>query len=182
MTKLVYWDQSGSLFDSLAVVFATLIKQYALRQSANQADWTLGTGLFMADVRARGLVSLALPAPRTTIRVSARSPAFAHARLCQDDPGQRRSRQQRNPEPRVLHCRRFLGGYAWDTVGRVWYEAIRRGPLPKNAQFADFARITVAQARALFGKNGAEAEAVSDAWRRVGVVPRSAAQARARKR
>ncbi|MGH7306434.1 MAG: M4 family metallopeptidase [Candidatus Rokuibacteriota bacterium] len=71
--------------------------------------------------------------------------------------------------------------YAWEKAGRIWYETIRQTPLTKNAQFTDFARATIAKAHILFGKNGAEGEAVTEAWRRVGVVVPSAGKGRARK-
>ena len=60
-----------------------------------------------------------------------------------------------------------LGGYAWETAGRVWYVTLtdRLGP---DSQFTDAAEATVEVARELFGD---EVErAVTDAWRQVGVL------------
>jgi hypothetical protein len=49
-TKLVYWQQSGALYNSIASVFACLVKQYVHQQTADQADWLLGAGLFTPEV------------------------------------------------------------------------------------------------------------------------------------
>ena len=60
-----------------------------------------------------------------------------------------------------------LGGYAWETAGRVWYVTLTEllGP---ESQFTDAAQATVEVARELFGD---EVErAVTDAWSRVGVL------------
>jgi len=183
MTKLVYWGQSGALFDSLAVVFASQIKQYALRQPADKSDWILGAGLIAADARSRGLVSLAVPGT-----------AYNDPRLGRDaQPAHMRDYVKTEQDNGGIHINSgipnhafyltaiSLGGFAWEKAGRIWYETIRQTPLTKNAQFTDFARATIAQAGILFGKNGAEAEAVTEAWRRVGVVARSAGKGRARK-
>jgi Zn-dependent metalloprotease len=60
-SKLEYWGQSGSLYNSIATVFAALVKQYALHQTAYQADWLVGEALFPSAVKARAQVSLADP-------------------------------------------------------------------------------------------------------------------------
>lgn len=44
--KLRYHGQSGALNESVADVFGTLVKQYALGQQAEDADWLIGAGLF----------------------------------------------------------------------------------------------------------------------------------------
>jgi Zn-dependent metalloprotease len=41
---LQYQDQSGALNESFSDVFGSLVKQYALKQSADAADWLIGAG------------------------------------------------------------------------------------------------------------------------------------------
>jgi Zn-dependent metalloprotease len=43
--QLVYWQQSGALVDSSAIVLATMVKQYYIRQTAKDADWLYGMGI-----------------------------------------------------------------------------------------------------------------------------------------
>lgn len=49
---LAYHDQSGALNESLSDVFGSLVKQYALRQNADEADWLIGAGLLAPACRA----------------------------------------------------------------------------------------------------------------------------------
>ena len=48
----MYHDQSGALNESLSRRLRLLVKQYALEQTADEADWLIGEGLFTAASRA----------------------------------------------------------------------------------------------------------------------------------
>jgi thermolysin metallopeptidase-like protein len=61
-----------------------------------------------------------------------------------------------------------LGGYSWQKAGRIWYATLCDSRLQPTAQFQDFANLTVDNAAKLLG--AAEAQAVADAWREVGIV------------
>ena len=62
-----------------------------------------------------------------------------------------------------------LGGNAWETPGRIWYDALRDRELRTTSTFREFARITHDVARRLHGNSSAEADAVEAAWAFVGV-------------
>src|ERR1044072_4125763 len=47
---LVYMGQPGALNESISDVFGSLVKQYARKQTAADADWLIGAGLFTARV------------------------------------------------------------------------------------------------------------------------------------
>ncbi len=66
-----------------------------------------------------------------------------------------------------------LGGHAWEKAGQVWYDVLTGGDLKADAEFADFARLTLKAAATRFGE-GAEAQAVEKAWQEVGVLSREA--------
>ena len=59
-----------------------------------------------------------------------------------------------------------LGGYAWEKAGLIWYKTLcdRLKPL---ANFSDAVRLTTTVAKELFG--AAEAKAVKEAWKAVGL-------------
>jgi Zn-dependent metalloprotease len=61
--NLVYLGESGALNESISDVFGSLIKQYTQspKQTANQADWLIGAGLFTQKVNGRALRSMAQP-------------------------------------------------------------------------------------------------------------------------
>src|SRR4051812_45482751 len=58
---LVYSNQSGALNESISDVFGSLVKQYAKKQSAADADWLIGEGLFTSNVQGRALRDMANP-------------------------------------------------------------------------------------------------------------------------
>jgi hypothetical protein len=63
-----------------------------------------------------------------------------------------------------------LGGNAWEAPGRIWYDVLTGSSIRPDCDFARFARLTVDAAVARFGDGSAEATAVADAWRTVGVT------------
>src|SRR4051794_27532448 len=59
--QLVYMGQSGALNESLSDVFGSLVKQFSLRQTADQADWLIGAGLLLPSVHGVALRSMKAP-------------------------------------------------------------------------------------------------------------------------
>ena len=63
-----------------------------------------------------------------------------------------------------------LGGYAWETVGPIWYAALLSPLLNRNAQFRSFAQLTLQMAQMLYpDSNSPEVQAVGTAWAQVGI-------------
>src|SRR4051812_47444993 len=58
---LQYQGQSGALNESVSDVFASCLKQRLLGQTAADADWLIGAGIFVAGVSARALRDMAAP-------------------------------------------------------------------------------------------------------------------------
>jgi Zn-dependent metalloprotease len=71
-TKLVYWQQSGAFYNSIASVFACLVKRYVHQQTADQADWILGAGLFTPKVKGKALSSAMRPTAASLLCASKR--------------------------------------------------------------------------------------------------------------
>ena len=65
---LEYHGQSGALNESISDVFGSLVKQHVNNQTAAQADWLIGVGLFKPGVVGQAIRSMKAPAQRTTIR------------------------------------------------------------------------------------------------------------------
>jgi Zn-dependent metalloprotease len=62
-----------------------------------------------------------------------------------------------------------LGGFAWEHVGRVWFDTLTGGVLRPNAGFDAFVAATMDATRARFGPTSSEARAVARGWRAVGL-------------
>jgi len=170
---LVYQGQSGALNESVSDVFGSLVKQHALGQTAEAADWLIGVGLFTAKVHGAALRSMRAPGTAYDDPVLGVDPQPAHLRdfvdTTEDNGGVHTN--SGIPNHAFYLAATALGGSAWEVAGRIWYDALRDDQLPASADFATFAAATVRAATAGFGPD--QAGAVGDAWAAVGVDVRS---------
>ncbi|MEU8541597.1 M4 family metallopeptidase [Streptomyces sp. NPDC048717] len=170
--NLAYYGQSGALNESVSDVFGSLVKQYALGQTAAQADWLIGEGLLGPAVD-KGVALRSMKAPGTAYDddVLGKDPQPAtmdhYVRTSADNGGVHVNSGIPNHAFYLLATE--LGGSSWERAGKIWYDVMTGGTLGEEATFAEFARATVASARTLFGDGGAETEAVLKAWSTVGV-------------
>jgi len=166
---LAYLNQAGALNESVSDVFGSMVKQYKLGQKAEDADWLIGAGLLAPGVQ--GVALRSMKAPGT---------AYDDPTLGKDDqPGRMSGYVHTTSDNGGVHTNSgipnhafylaaiALGGHSWEKAGKIWYEVLTSGQLRSSATFAQFAALTVAQARVLFGTT--EVQAVRDAWRQVGI-------------
>lgn len=170
--RLVYLGQAGALNESISDVFGSLVKQYARRQSAAQADWLIGEGLFTANVHGVALRSMKAPGTAYDDPVLGRDPqpsamsGFVHTSA--DNGGVHTN--SGIPNHAFYLAAIALRGFAWEKAGRIWYESVRDKRLGQTATFRQFARLTVQNAAQFFGPE--EKRAVAAAWDEVGVRTR----------
>ncbi|WP_256106611.1 M4 family metallopeptidase [Streptomyces sp. ODS05-4] len=168
---LAYQGQSGALNESVSDVFGSLVKQRALGQSAEEADWLIGAGILAPGVSGRALRSLKAPGTAYDDDVLGRDPQPArmadYVRTSSDNGGVHIN--SGIPNHAFYLFATDLGGRSWERAGQVWYDTLAGGRLAADADFADFARQTVASARARFGRGGPEDEALVKAWSTVGL-------------
>lgn len=171
--NLVYFEQSGALNESMSDVFGSLVKQFHLRQTADQADWIIGEGLLAAGIKGKGLRSMSAPGTAYDDPVLGKDPqpadmdGFVHTR--EDNGGVHLN--SGIPNRAFYLTAMVLGGNAWEKAGNIWYATICDNGLKQNADFAAFAHLTVKHASALFSDD--TAAAVTDAWRQVGVLAKA---------
>ncbi|MFD7596071.1 M4 family metallopeptidase [Kitasatospora sp. NPDC059812] len=169
--QLMYFGQSGALSESISDVFASLVKQYSLGQSADRADWLLGAGMLSPGLKAKALRSLAAPGTAYDDPRLGKDPQQAHMggyiETQQDNGGVHLNSGIPN---RAFHlAATAIGGNAWEKAGRIWYDAATGGKLAADATFADFAKLTATIAEDLYG-TGTELDAVNNVWKSVGVL------------
>ncbi|WP_328938567.1 M4 family metallopeptidase [Streptomyces tauricus] len=168
--NLTYFGQPGALNESMSDVFGSLIKQYTLGQSATEADWLIGAGLLAPRVTGTALRSMKAPGTAYDDDVLGKDPQPAtmddYVRTGRDNGGVHIN--SGIPNHAFYLAATALGGQAWERAGKIWYSVLTGGELDSKASFSDFARLTLAQARALFGE-GEELQAVTKAWEQVGV-------------
>ena len=170
---LTYTGQAGALNESMSDVFGSLIKQYALGQSAAEADWLIGAGLLAPHVTGSALRSMKAPGTAYDDDVLGRDPQPAtmadYVHTTDDNGGVHIN--SGIPNHAFYLFATELGGPAWERAGQVWYDVLTGGDLARDASFADFAGLTVRAARHRYGRSGGSAEerAVVKAWTQVGV-------------
>jgi Zn-dependent metalloprotease len=176
-SQLAYLFQPGALNESLSDVFGSLVRQYALGQTAEEADWLIGRGLFTGAVDGVALRSMKAPGTAYDDPVLGRDPQPAHMRdfvRTYDDNGGVHINSG-IPNRAFYLAAIAIGGRAWEKAGRIWYETLRDPQLRPSTGFARFAKLTVGCAGRLYGPGSAEQEAVAEAWGEVGL--RAAARA-----
>ncbi|WP_240138525.1 M4 family metallopeptidase [Streptomyces sp. MUM 178J] len=168
--NLSYYGQPGALNESVSDVMGSLVKQYTLGQSADEADWLIGAGLLAPRVTGVALRSMKAPGTAYDDDVLGRDPQPAtmqdYVRTGRDNGGVHINSGIPNHAFYLFATR--LGGKAWERAGQVWFDVLTGGELAVDADFARFARLTVSAAAARYGE-GAEHEAVVKAWAQVGV-------------
>jgi len=166
---LVYLGQAGALNESVSDVFGSLVKQYAQKENAGEADWLIGAGLFTSKVHGVALRSLKAPGTAYDDPLLGRDPQPAtmagYVKTSSDNGGVHTN--SGIPNHAFYLAATALGGHAWEKAGRIWYETLRDKRLKRTATFAQFARYTVVNAGHFFG--AAERRAVAGAWAAVGV-------------
>ncbi|MBW8483521.1 M4 family metallopeptidase [Actinomadura parmotrematis] len=168
---LEYYGQAGALNESVSDVFGSLIKQWHLGQTAEQADWLIGEGLLAAGVNGVALRSMKAPGTAYDDPQLGKDPQPGHmddyVDTYRDNGGVHIN--SGIPNRAFYLTAAGIGGNAWEKAGKVWYDTLTGGRLPATADFAAFAAATVAVAAGLFGDGSAEADAVRSGWTGVGV-------------
>ncbi|MFP3991269.1 M4 family metallopeptidase [Streptomyces sp. E11-3] len=168
--NLAYFGQSGALNESMSDVFGSLIKQYTLGQSADQADWLIGAGLLAPRVNGKALRSMKQPGTAFDDPLIGKDPQPStmddYVHTGRDNGGVHIN--SGIPNHAFYLVAESLGGNAWERAGQIWYDVLTGGTLEVDASFEDFAKATIAAASARSGE-GEEHQAVLKAWSQVGV-------------
>lgn len=168
--QLPYQDQSGALNEHFSDVFGVLVKQWSLKQTADQADWLVGAGIRAAGFQGRALRDMANPGTAYDDPVLGKDPQPAHMRdydHTDEDSGGVHTNSG-IPNRAFVLAARAIGGNAWETTGKIWYVTLTER-LTATANFAKAAAATISVARDLFPHDASIATKVSQAWNTVGI-------------
>jgi Zn-dependent metalloprotease len=170
---LEYHNQPGALNESMSDVFGSLVKQWSLSQTADQADWLIGADVFSPGIQGDALRSLKSPGNAYDDPIIGRDPQPAHMDNFQQSPDTEEGDwggvhiNSGIPNHAFFLVATSLGGNAWEGAGHIWYEALKAvGP---STEFQQFAERTYDFAGRLYGTASAQQQAVGAAWREVGI-------------
>jgi Zn-dependent metalloprotease len=169
--QLAYQDQSGALNESMSDVFGSMVKQWALGQTVDQADWLIGAAIMAPGFKGRALRDMSNPGT-----------AYDDPRLGKDpQPGDMKDYVQTEADNGGVHTNsgipsrafvlaaKAIGGNSWEKAGKIWYVTLTER-LTGTADFAKCAAETVSVARDLFPEDSSIAAKVAKAWADVGVL------------
>lgn len=169
-TGLHYHGESGALNESVADVFGSLVKQYAQRQSTTDADWLIGDTILGPAIR--GVALRSLKAPGTAFEGD-RQPAhmrdFVHMPDTEFDDNGGVHLNSGIPNHAFYLAATAVGGFSWEHLGPVWYDALRL--IRASSTIRAFATATVRAAGERYGVGSVVQLAVIAAWEAVGVHP-----------
>jgi hypothetical protein len=142
------------------------LKQELLGQTADQADWLVGEGIFLPRINARALRDMAHPGTAYDDPTLGKDPQVGdmadYVHTTDDNGGVHTN--SGIPNRAFYLAATAIGGKTWEGAGKVWYAALSGGQVTADTDFAGFAAATVAAA-------GEHADAVRQAWTTVGVDP-----------
>lgn len=169
--NLAYWDQSGALNESMSDVFGSLVKQYQRKQTAAQADWIIGEGLFTPNIKGVGIRSMKAPGTAYDDPILGKDPQPAHmkdyVRTVEDNGGVHINSGIPN---RAFYATAVeLGNYAWEKAGRIWYKTLT-DKFQERATFQQACDLTFETAGEIYGANSFEQQAVKKGWSEVGIT------------
>jgi Zn-dependent metalloprotease len=164
-----YYGQSGALNESNSDIFGELIKQYSKHQTADQADWLVGDGIWKEGIKGRALRDMVNPGTAYDDPKLGKDPQPAdmahYVKTWSDNGGVHYNSSIPNRAFAVFA--KAVGGNAWDDPGHIWFAA--RKAAGTNPNFATFAYQTIEAAKAL--GHADEVQKLQDAWKTVGVTP-----------
>ncbi len=167
-SNLTYSRQSGALNEHFADVFGVLVRQWKNGESVDSANWLVGAEIMVPAETRMAIRNMEKPGT-----------AFANDPFIGTDPqpghmskiftgAADRGGVHINsgiPNRAFVLAAQELGGNAWDTAGRIWYDTLLQ--LSSNSQFQDCANLSVQVAAAI---GNAEKKAVTKAWKTVGIT------------
>lgn len=168
--NLTYFQQSGALNESFSDVFGSLVKQYFLKQSAVEADWIIGEGLFTANVAGKGIRSMKAPGTAYNDPVLGKDPQPDHMKdyvnTSSDNGGVHIN--SGIPNYAFYIAATEIGGNAWEKAGLIWYRTLR-DKLKFDSNFQQCASLTWQVAGEDFGTGSLEQQGVRKGWSAVGI-------------
>jgi Zn-dependent metalloprotease len=157
--------------ESFSDVFGSLVKQWVKKQTAQEADWIIGEGIFTDKVNGVGIRSMKAPGTAYDDPVLGKDPQPAHMNDkytgFEDNGGVHIN--SGIPNYAFYLAATEIGGYAWEKAGKIWYIALR-DRLRTRTNFKRAANIIIQVAGELYGQGSQEQNAVQNAWQKVGVI------------
>ncbi len=169
---LLYRGQPGALNESISDVFGVLVKQYALGQTAAEADWLVGAELLLPGVHGRALRDMHHPGTAYDDPNLGKDPqpATMDDYVVTDSDSGGVHINSGIPNRAFVLAALAIGGHAWEDAGAIWYATLTGDGIRADCDFVTFAGLTIAAAADRHGFGSVQHSAVRSAWDEVGVA------------
>ena len=178
--QLADHNQSGALNESVSDVFGIQVKQYHLKQKAEEADWLIGEDCLLPGVQGVALRSMKAPGTAYNDPRFGQDPQPAtladYVQSSDNSDGDFGGVHTNSGIPNKAFYLTAIGcgGYSWEKAGKIWYNTLLDPNMNPELDFKGFADITVSVASKMF--DSATADIVKKAWTDVGVYDQAAPQ------
>ena len=141
-----------------------LVKQWSLQQTAEDADWLIGSEVFTPGIDADALRSMKAPGKAYDNELLGTDPQpdhmskFVHLPDTEEGDNGGVHINSGIPNKAFYLVAVGIGGYAWEAPGLIWYEALKASTA--TTEFQEFADTTYLKAEELYGAGSAEQQAV----------------------
>jgi hypothetical protein len=163
-SALRYEGESGALNESISDVFGVVFNQWLNQWAVTETKgWLVGAGIIAAAAQAKGFTCLRDMVQPSAGHCLSKQPE----RYSQIDPTADVHVNSGVPNKAFAVFARSIGGQAWTSAIKVWYDTCTSRQLRSDATFAEFAALTVASADKLGG--AALAAKCQGAWQEVEV-------------
>jgi Zn-dependent metalloprotease len=176
---LLYEKDTGALNEHFADVFGILADQLIRGQDVNQSNWLIGEGIWADNIKGKALRSMSNPGTAYDDPLVGKDKQPDHMEKYMNlpiDPLNDWGGVHINsgiPNSAFCKASRYIGGNAWESTGLIWYAALKILPgKPNYSTFQDLANTTTEIAKRLFEDEPKKHEAVSKAWKEVGIEPK----------
>ena len=169
-SNLEYRGQSGALNEHFSDVFGVLVRQWRRGETAEKASWLIGVEVLVAAPTRRAIRDMEHPGTAyeddPDLGTDPQPSHMKHIYTGGADNGGVHLNSG-IPNRAFALVAKSLGGNAWETAGRIWFDAMLQ--LSRNSQFKDMASITeqIAGDSSRFGKD--VKKVVQEAWKKVGL-------------
>ncbi|KAK3988030.1 hypothetical protein QBC44DRAFT_382748 [Cladorrhinum sp. PSN332] len=169
-SPLEYQGQPGALNEHVSDVFGIMVKQLFEKETAEVADWLIGEGCLLPDVKGVALRSMKEPGTAYNDPRFGKDPQPSHMegykKVTKDNGGVHL--YSGIPNRAFYLASVAFGGFSWEKAGRIWWKTMNSGRVPPRCTFIQFADVTTEVAEEEFGEEAAKI--VRTAWNEVGVV------------
>jgi Zn-dependent metalloprotease len=163
--RLAYANEAGGLNESMSDVFGSMFRQWSAKQPVAAADWLIGKDIMGPGAIARGLTCLRDMAQPDAAHCLAPQPIH----FSQYRPGMDPHYSSGIPNFAFYKAAMRIGGFSWEKLGQIWYQALTAPPASPNMKMKTFALRTTRLAKNMYRTEPGIYEAVMEAWRDVGL-------------